>query len=411
MCKRLSLTSILVILTFILHLAVANADSPLHVLENRCTAHFAENLTFHLIAEHEIEIRQVILYYGLQGENLVNRIVPEFVPGRHTEATFEKTLERGEIPPGAVIEYYWRLELADGTSVDTGQQVLTYEDDRFPWRKLQADNITLLYYGDEAEHALAQDLLKQGQDTLVRLQEEIGVTLEEQVRVYAYRSSRDMAAALATRSTGFDEQILTLGVAVADNTLLLLGSAPNAQMTLAHELSHIVVGLATKNPYAPIPRWLDEGLAMYAEGELPASNAQALEQAIRNDALISVRSLSGYTGEASQVNLFYGEVYSLVEFLLDRYGRDKMGELLDTFREGTTQEDALQRVYGMGVDELDAEWRQSLGLGPRPTVSPLATVVPTALRRRPLADRLCPLPGLIAGLGLALAIATRRCAA
>jgi hypothetical protein len=44
-------------------------------------------------------------------------------------------------------------------------------------------------------------------------------------------------------------------------------------------LSHIVVGLATKNPFGDLPRWLDEGLAMYAEGELPARNRRALEQA------------------------------------------------------------------------------------------------------------------------------------
>ena len=48
----------------------------------------------------------------------------------------------------------------------------------------------------------------------------------------------------------------------------------------------------------------------------------------------------------------------------------KMAELLRVFREGVLQEEALRRVYGFGLEELDAQWRQSLGLKPRPTPGP-----------------------------------------
>ena len=39
---------------------------------------------------------------------------------------------------------------------------------------------------------------------------------------------------------------------------------------------------------------------MYAEGTLPAGYRSALDRAIRKDALISVRSLSGYSGDPEQ---------------------------------------------------------------------------------------------------------------
>jgi hypothetical protein len=51
--------------------------------------------------------------------------------------------------------------------------------------------------------------------------------------------------------------------------------------------------------------------------------------------------------------------------LLDTYGREKMVALLQEFKQGAYQEDALQKVYGFGLDELDRQWRKSLGLGPR----------------------------------------------
>ncbi|MBC7222802.1 MAG: hypothetical protein H5T59_00750 [Anaerolineae bacterium] len=122
--------------------------------------------------------------------------------------------------------------------------------------------------------------------------------------------------------------------------------------------------MATRNPLGGLPRWLDEGLAMYAEGELPPANRQALERAIRQRRLISVRSLSGYTGDPEQVDLYYAEAYSVVQFLLERYGRERMQELLRLFQEGTHQEEALQQVYGLTLEELDAAWREWLGSEP-----------------------------------------------
>ena len=376
-----------------------DAQAGVRILEISHTVRFAAKLSFRLVAECDEPIEGVTLYWRQQGGGLTTRIVPDFDPGRHVEATYERPLERGEIPLGTPIEYYWRLELASGARFDTDVQSFVYEDDRFDWRRLEAGPITLLYYGGAAESRLAEELGKRGAETLDRLQQEVGVSLEKPVRVYVYRNAQDMEAALSPRSEGFDELILTLGVAVSEDVLVLLGGHPAARDTLAHELSHIVVGLATKNPYAPPPRWLDEGLAMYAQGELPAGNARALRTAIQSDTLLSVRSLSGYTGDPHQVDLYYGEVYSLVDFLLRTYGREKMAELLRVFKEGTTQEDALQQVYGLTVDELDAAWRESLGLAARPTAAAVATRAP-AQREHESAARPCP-AALMGILGIA----------
>jgi hypothetical protein len=154
-------------------------------------------------------------------------------------------------------------------------------------------------------------------------------------------------------------------VAVDEYTLLLLGAHRDVLKTAAHELSHIVVGIATDNPYIALPRWLDEGLAMYAEGELRDDNRYALEDAIKADRLLSVRSMTSYSGRASDVDLFYGQAHSIVSFMLDSFGRARLHDLLDAFSEGMRQEDALMRVYGFGLDELDDRWRASLGLEPR----------------------------------------------
>ena len=268
------------------------------------------------------------------------------------------------MPVGANIRYYWLIKDADGNEIKTQPQFVQYNDDRFEWKEKDAGKVRLYYYATSDQRA--EELLQVATAALDRIGTQIGVGPEQLIKIYVYDSKEDMTDALVSRSASYDAFTTTLGVVVAKDTLLLLGSAAGVDGTAAHELTHIVVGEATQNPFhAPIPRWLDEGLAMYNEGRLPDYNRRALQRAIAADKLISVRSLSAYTGDPSLVDLFYGQSYSIVKYLLDTFGRDKMVQLLDVFKRGAYQDDALQEVLGFGLDELDAKWRESVGARPR----------------------------------------------
>ena len=324
---------------------------------------FSESLSFSLQAVSAQPVAEVILFYGREGQRLVRRIYPTFAPGAELSVSHVEELERGQYAPGTQFRVWWRLYLVDGTLFETEATKLDYTDTNQDWQMLTGSRVDLHWYGQERQNA--ERLLQTAQEALVRLEQEIGVQVEHRVDVYAYNSASDMRVATSERGAGYDERITTLGVAVDEDTLLILGTHRDAEPTLAHELSHIVVGLATENPFADLPRWLDEGLAMYAEGKLPPDNQEALERAVRRDTLLSVRSMTSYTGQAELVDLFYGEAYSIVDFMLDAYGRERMSELLAVFAEGARQEDALRQIYDLDLDTLDAAWRKSLGLEPR----------------------------------------------
>jgi len=128
---------------------------------------------------------------------------------------------------------------------------------------------------------------------------------------------------------------------------------------ISHELTHLVIHQATFNPYNDLPTWLDEGLAMTAEGDLEAVFLAALDQANKNNGLISVRSLaSPFSAYAGESLLAYAESYKIVEYLIDEYGREKMFELLSTFEQGSGYDEALNRVYGFDMDGLNSLWRE-----------------------------------------------------
>lgn len=350
------------ILACLLNLAASSgAQEGLSVVVNEYDYTFAESIYFHLVAKSPKYVEKVFLIYKLGDSPILHKQAPDFNPGTHIEVEWTWNLEPGDLPPGLLVKYYWRLIAKDGTVYKTDPVSFRYEDTRFSWHSLSEGPVTLRWYKGSEE--FARDLLDAATKALTRLQEEMGVKVEGPINIYVYASRKDMQPVIPSRSKLYDEFTITLGMVLSKDTLVILGSDPDVDKTIAHELSHLVVGKATENPLgAPLPRWLDEGLAMYAEGELPPANRLALERAIQNGELISVRSLSGYVGDPAKVDLFYAEAYSLVEFLIKEYGKDKMTELLEKFAEGTYQEDALQEVYGFGLDELDARWKAYLGV-------------------------------------------------
>lgn len=345
----------------------AAADTGTVFVSNDYESQFADHLTFRLEVESDVPIVRTTLRYRREGSPLTTRVEVPVSSGMHVLAEHVKRMERGEIPPGTALTYSWTV--ADETGKEHSTEPVTFvcEDDRFAWEILHADGIAIHWYEDESN---ARALLVAGAEASHRLQDEMGISVEKSIKVFVYQTSSDMRPAVAARSEGYDARVVTLGMVVSDDTMLLLGSHRDAEETIAHELSHLVVGLATKNPYADLPRWLDEGLAMYAQGEVSTRNQAALERAIREDSLISVRSLSGYTGDPAEVDLYYGEVYSLIDYLIGTYGKGRMTELLTIFSQGSRQEDALKQVYGFGLDELDTRWRASLSLAPRGETEP-----------------------------------------
>ena len=86
--------------------------------------------------------------------------------------------------------------------------------------------------------------------------------------------------------------------------------------------------------------------------------------------MLSVRQITAYPGDASQIELFYGEAWSLVSYLVDTYGQEKFAQLYAGIKSGKGVDKAFQAVYGFDQDGLDNAWRVANGLSPRPTPAP-----------------------------------------
>jgi len=296
------------------------------------------------------------------------------------------------LPPGAQVTYWWTIKNADGEELQTLPKVVYFEDDRYQWQSLTDREITIFWYHGDDE--FANELMDACQEGLARLTQEFGAYLQRPINIYVYASSQELQGAMIF------PQEWTGGVAFTEFGIIAIGISPDSidwgKEALVHELTHLVVHQLVFSPYGSLPVWLDEGLAMYNEGELSPQLRQRLEEAISEGKLLSVRSLcSPFSADPEKAYLSYAESYSLVEYLLGNYSGDNMLDLLTLIKQGSTYDEALTEAYGFDIDGLDTQWRESL-LVASPVVAVSQSPEPFASRHSERSEE--SQPASIAGL-------------
>ncbi len=282
----------------------------------------------------------------------------DFEGEREVSAAWTWDMRRtGSIPPGSEVWWRWRVVDEQGQELRTPMESVVYGDDRFSWQSHTSDNITFHWYAGGPD--FGQRLARAVEDRLDVLQ--LGRELEAPVQAFIYETSADVRGAILFAQTWAG------GLAFPSQNILLNTVDPEAfeddLRIVAHELAHLLVGEVTFNCFGDLPRWLDEGLAVYAEGGLPDFQRVALQDAIDNQELISLRSLnSSFPASDTGATLSYALSYSLVNYMIDAYGWPKMQELLGVFSQGSAYETAVEQVYGLDLDSLEDAWHNSLGL-------------------------------------------------
>lgn len=373
--------------------------------DNSAVVNFPEQITFNLAYTSATPVTAATLSYHVEKFSCVavRTEVPATIADGRASWTWEM-IRSGNPPPGAQVAWSWDLRLADGSSLTTPEQHVTLTDDRFAWRKVTAPGLALNWYeGDE----VGPVLLDAAESALRRLEDEMGIQLQQDVTFYIYASADDMRQAVLYL------QDWAGGVAFSPYSTILIGVPPRTLQdygvrTVAHELTHLVVGQFGRSCVGGSrPTWLEEGLASVAEGDPDSRIENDLTRALRDDSFLPLRSLNGaFPAHNSAASLAYSQSYSVVQYLLNTYGEAPMQALILALADGLGYDDALQQTYGFNVDGLDVAWRAAIGAAPRaipPTPTPLsAAAIPTTA---PLAGLVSvPTPAATEGTDLETAV-------
>ncbi len=357
----------------------ALARATTDVTRNDVTLNFPQAMSFHFSLSSSVQITAVTLEYGDQEQTcgqVVAKAYPPITEGTTVSADWTWDMRQsGSLPPGAQIWWKWSYTDANNQESTTEQEAVTWIDSVHAWQTIAKGDIQLHWY--DSSQTFAQDLLNTADRGLTRIEADAGLSTDQPIDLYIYADTQDMQDAILY------EPSWTGGEAFPEHNLVIIGIEPSelawGRGAVVHELTHVLVGHLTFTCLGGVPTWLNEGLAVYSEGELDPASQNQLDGAIRGNALMSVRSLSGEFSEvADKASLSYSESYSIVKFLLDAYGRAKMTQLLLALRDGSTPDQALTQIYGFDVDGLEDAWRSNIGAKPRaPVAQPTAAATPT----------------------------------
>lgn len=346
---------------------------------------YPRRVTFRLDVDAPAEITQATLHYDVSKVSCLDggATVPVTIEGDNLQWTWEM-VRSGNPPPGTAVTWSWTLTDADGHTLTTPPQTHTFTDIRYNWRTVEADNLKLHWY----EGNVGPTLLNAAVDGLERLENEMGIELQAEVNLFIYGDTADM------RDAVLYIQDWAGGVAFSEYNVILMGIPPSlantwGQDVVPHELAHLVVAQYGRSCVGGSrPNWLEEGLAVYAEGDPSPEIRADIERGLANNSFEPLRSLNGaFSAHGTEAGIAYSQSYSTVAYLLETYGREPLQQLILTLAEGKSTDAALEEVYGFNVDGLELAWRAHLGLPARdipPTPTPInpaaiPTIVPEGL--------------------------------
>jgi hypothetical protein len=370
---------LLLIVVFGLPAGLARGQGAIQVSASSATTDFPTSITFQVTAaDSGADINSLYLLYKAGTETVTHEAKPTFSPGRQVKGEYVLDTQVNYIPPGLEISYRWSVGDSQGNTFESDAKTVVYHDQRFQWQQLNQDKVTVFWY--DGGQSFGQDVLDTSLRTLDRLAGDIGAKVEDPIKIYVYGNRDDFYGALPPNSSewiggeSFSDQNLIVADIAADS-----GASDEIKRVIPHEISHIVVHQATKNPYNGPPLWLDEGLAVHNQEVKGADFDGTVADAARQGQLIPLRALSSnFPTDPTQADLSYAESQSVVEYILKVDGAEKMTALINTFKDGVTYDDALKRSLDTTINQLDQAWRGTLP-APEVTPTPLPTLAPTAV--------------------------------
>lgn len=274
--------------------------------------------------------------------------------------------------PNTRLTLGFRITLADGRVIDSPTSTVLYADDRFDWKTLSGAIVRVHWYdGDEAFGRRALDI---GEQAVERATALLGVTESEPIDFFIY-ADRDAFASVI--GAGVQENVGGLALSPIRTLFAHIGRSsvadPWVGIVVPHELTHIVFATATANPYHEPVHWLNEGLADYLAAGYDASARANVRSAAASGDLMPLRALVGqFPSPPNLFSLAYDESVSAIDFLVRTYGQDALVQLIRSYADGVSDDEAFSAALGVDTAGFEAAWLEDLGAdapvpyGPQP---------------------------------------------
>jgi hypothetical protein len=280
-------------------------------------------------------------------------------------------LVKGDSAPNTHFEFQFRVRAGDGmvTLGPVAQGVV--EDSRYNWRTLNDGLVVVHWYS--GTDSFAQDAGDLANEAIQKASQLLGTSLPKPVDLFVYDTQQALLEAVSPNRENI------AGESHQDIQTMFVWLPPdqgiqdfNAEV-VRHELTHLVFDAATANSYHEPPRWLNEGVAVYLSVGYTDYYKSFVDGAVNDGSLIPLDGIAGFfPAPQDQFYLAYGEAVAAVDFFVRTYGEQKLWDLVRSYAQGMTDDDAFSEATGADAQAFNAKWFDSLSadvpepLGPQP---------------------------------------------
>lgn len=141
----------------------------------------------------------------------------------------------------------------------------------------------------------------------------------------------------------------------------LYSNDPVLKENLPFVISRMIVkALLEKNPTCP--EWLAEAYSLYAENDLLHYGKPAR---------VNIASLNDLTEDYNRANTkkdikeLYAKLAFTIQFIIDRYGNDRVVSMLKRFKSGKTLEEVFELSFNEKFEDTEKAWVKALRLTAR----------------------------------------------
>jgi len=239
-----------------------------------------------------------------------------------------------------------------------GQNKVQYKE--FDWHFIQTKHCDLYFY--QGGDRIIEFAAKAAEDALASIMKSYNYQITNRVTIIVYNSSNDF------QQTNVIDEFLTEGIEgfteIFKNRVVVRfeGSYDKFRHLIHHELVHAVnndmlyggslQNIISKNITINLPIWFHEGMSEYQSLEWDYHSDMYIRDAIISNTLPDVERLNGYFAYRGGQAVFY--------YIAERYGREKISEIISAIRRYGNIEDAFKSSLGLTIKEFNERWKRHL---------------------------------------------------
>jgi hypothetical protein len=240
-----------------------------------------------------------------------------------------------------------------------GKNKVQYQD--FDWYYIQTRHFDIYYYQNGYTIArFAADVLE---EAYIEVREQLDYSLRKRIPVILYNSpdqfqQTNVVSDLIEESVGGFTESFKTRIVVPFN-----GSYEDFRHVLHHELTHAVTfdmlygnilgSILSRQYLFQLPLWFAEGFAEYSSRHgWDVEADMILRDATINGYLTPLEYAGGY--------LVYKEGQSVLLYIVEKYGEEKIAEILSRGRMQFSMDKALKSAIGMDTQTLSEEWMKAM---------------------------------------------------